>query len=189
MAEEIYAPLGVPSLFFIDPIGPPPAGTYAATEQCAWRGRLIEAQVHDENAHVLGGIAGHAGLFGTAAGVHRVLSELLSAYHHDMGGRLFDRRTVQQFFQRVPGTHKALGFDMPASVTPSCGRFFPPTSIGHLGFTGTSFWVHLEQSLDVILLTNRIHPTRANIAIRGFRPLIHDAVMEAIDARPHAAPA
>jgi CubicO group peptidase (beta-lactamase class C family) len=177
VTEEIYAPLRVGSLFFIDLNQAPPSGPYAATEQCAWRGRLIEGEVHDENAHVLGGVAGHAGLFGTAAGVHRILSELLRAYQRSPGGRLFDPRTVRRFFQRVPGTDKALGFDMPASVTPSCGRFFPPSSIGHLGFTGTSFWVHLEQSLDVILLTNRVHPARANIAIRGFRPLIHDAIM------------
>jgi CubicO group peptidase (beta-lactamase class C family) len=181
VAEEIYAPLGVGSLFFIDLNQAPPAGPYAATEQCAWRGRLIEAEVHDENAHVLSGIAGHAGLFGTAAGVHRVLSELLAAYHHDAGGRLFDRTTVRRFFQRVPGTDKALGFDMPASATPSCGQFFPPTSIGHLGFTGTSFWVHLEQSLDVILLSNRVHPTRANTAIRSLRPQLHDAIYQAVE--------
>ncbi|MGE5258015.1 MAG: serine hydrolase domain-containing protein [Hyphomicrobiales bacterium] len=187
VADEIYAPLGVDSLFFIDLNRPPPAGPYAATEQCGWRGRLMAGEVHDENAHVLGGVAGHAGLFGTAAGVHGVLSELLKAYHQNTGGRLFDRRTVQRFFRRVPGTDKALGFDMPAPVAPSCGLFFPPDSIGHLGFTGTSFWMHLEQSLDVILVTNRVHPTRANIAIRAFRPLIHDVVMGAIGAQPPAA--
>ena len=187
-AEEVYAPLdAADALFFIDLDRPPPARACAATEQCPWRGRLIEAEVHDENAHALGGIAGHAGLFGTAEGVHRVLSELLNAYHRQDGGRLFDRLTVHRFFQRVPGTDKALGFDMPAPVNPSCGRFFPPTGVGHLGFTGTSFWVHVEQSVAVILLTNRVHPGRANIAIRGFRPVIHDAVMEAVGTRSHAA--
>ncbi|MCU0602373.1 MAG: beta-lactamase family protein [Desulfobacterales bacterium] len=187
-AEEVYAPLGAAdALFFIDLDRPAPPRACAATEQCPWRGRLIEAEVHDENAHALGGIAGHAGLFGTAEGIHRVLSELLNAYHRQDGGRLFDRLTVHRFFQRVPGTDKALGFDMPAPVNPSCGRFFPPTGIGHLGFTGTSFWVHLEQSVAVILLTNRVHPGRANIAIRGFRPVIHDAVMEAVGTRSHAA--
>lgn len=188
VAEEVYAPLGTAdALFFIDLCRPPPAGRFAATEQCGWRGRLIEAEVHDENAHALGGVAGHAGLFGTAEGVHHVLSELLNAYHREDGGRLFDRRTVHRFFQRLPGTDKALGFDMPAPVNPSCGRFFPPTGIGHLGFTGTSFWVHIEQSVAVILLTNRVHPNRANIAIRGFRPVIHDAVMEAIGPWSHTA--
>jgi CubicO group peptidase (beta-lactamase class C family) len=179
--EEIYTPVGAAdSLFFIDLGRPPPPRAYAATEQCAWRGRLIEAQVHDENAHALGGVAGHAGLFGTAEGIHRVLAELLNAYHREGGSRLFDRETVRRFFERVPGTDKALGFDMPASANPSCGRWFPSTSIGHLGFTGTSFWVHIEQSVAVILLTNRVHPTRNNISIRSFRPVIHDAVMSAL---------
>jgi CubicO group peptidase (beta-lactamase class C family) len=185
--EEIYAPLGAADvLFFIDLGRPPPARAYAATEQCAWRGRLIEAQVHDENAYALGGVAGHAGLFGTAEGVHRVLAALLNAYHREAGSRLFARETVHRFFERVPGTDKCLGFDMPASVNPSCGRWFPPTGIGHLGFTGTSFWVHIEASVAVILLTNRIHPTRNNTAIRSFRPMIHDAVMSAFQnaARP-----
>lgn len=187
-AEEIYAPLNTAEeLFFIDLRRPPPAGRFASTEQCPWRGRLIEAEVHDENACALGGIAGHAGLFGTAAAVHRILSELLDAYHREPGGRVFDRPTVHRFFQRAPGTDKALGFDMPAAHTPSCGRYFPATAVGHLGFTGTSFWVHLEASVAVILLTNRVHPDRSNIAIRAFRPVIHDAVMQAIGAGPPAA--
>lgn len=188
VAEEVHGPIGAAdALFFIDLSRPPPTGRFAATEQCAWRGRLIEAEVHDENAHALGGVAGHAGLFGTAEGVHRVLAELLNAYHREDGGRLFDRRTVHRFFQRVPGTDKALGFDMPGPVTPSCGRFFPPTGIGHLGFTGTSFWVHVEQSVAVILLTNRVHLDRTHIAIRAFRPVIHDAVMETVGLSSHPA--
>lgn len=188
VAEDVHAPLGAAdALFFIDLNLSRPPGRFAATEQCPWRGRLIEAEVHDENAHALGGVAGHAGLFGTAEGVHRALSELLNAYHREEGGRLFDCRTVHRFFQRVPGTDKALGFDMPAPVAPSCGRFFPSTGIGHLGFTGTSFWVYVEQSVSVILLTNRVHPDRANIAIRSFRPVIHDAVMEAVGPRAHTA--
>jgi CubicO group peptidase (beta-lactamase class C family) len=87
---------------------------------------------------------------------------------------------VQRFFQRTGRADKALGFDMPAALNPSCGRFFSPDSIGHLGFTGTSFWVDLSQSVVVVILTNRVHPTRNNIAIRSFRPLIHDAISIAI---------
>ena len=185
VADEIYRPLGVAdSLFFIDLSRPPPIRLYAATERCAWRGRLVEAQVHDENAYVLGGIAGHAGLFGTGHAVHGVLAELLAAYREKAGPRLFAGRTVRRFFQQAPGTDKALGFDMPPAAHPSCGRFFPPSSIGHLGFTGTSFWVDVEHSVIVILLTNRVHPTRDNIAIRVFRPLIHDAIVRALQRSP-----
>ncbi|MFO7709275.1 MAG: serine hydrolase domain-containing protein [Desulfobacterales bacterium] len=183
VSDAIHAPLGAAeSLFFIDLNRPPSSGHMAATEQCAWRGRLIVAEVHDENAHALGGIAGHAGLFGTAEGVRRVLSELLDAYHRPQGGVLFDQRTVRRFVCRVPGTDKCFGFDMPAPDDASCGRFFPPSSIGHLGFTGTSFWVDLERRIMVVLLTNRVHPSRANTAIRSFRPSLHDAVMRVLGA-------
>ena len=71
---------------------------------------------------------------------------------------------------------------MPTLPNPSCGRFFPETSVGHLGFTGTSFWVDLEHRISVILLTNRVHPSRGNTAIRTFRPVLHDAVMRALGA-------
>jgi serine-type D-Ala-D-Ala carboxypeptidase len=182
VAEGVYAPLGAAeSLFFIDLERPLfPGRRFAATEQCPWRGRLIAAEVHDENAHALGGVAGHAGLFGTAAGIRRVLAEVLRTYHGEPAGGVFDRRTVRRFLQRVPGTDKCLGFDMPAPDHPSCGRLFPPTAVGHLGFTGTSFWLDLERRILVVLLTNRVHPTRANIAIRAFRPVLHDAVMQAL---------
>ena len=182
--DAVYAPLGLTSVFFVDLQQPRPAGAFAATERCDWRGRVVEAEVHDEHAHALGGIAGHAGLFGTAAGVHALICELLKAYHSPAGGRVFRREMVQRFVRRVPGTDKALGFDMPAEVGPSCGSGFPPTAIGHLGFTGTSFWVRLEDSTAVVLLTNRVHPTRANIAIRRFRPILHDAVMAAVGRLP-----
>jgi serine-type D-Ala-D-Ala carboxypeptidase len=180
VAEAVYGPLGIAPLFFIGLEHPPPQADYAATEQCPWRRRLIESQVHDENAYVLGGIAGHAGLFGTAAAVHGLLAELVSAYHGPGPAGLFQGSAVRRFFQRAPGTDKALGFDLPSATGPSCGRFFPPGSVGHLGFTGTSFWIHPEQAISVILLTNRVHPSRDNIAIRRFRPLIHDAVMQTL---------
>lgn len=180
VTETIYAPLNIAPLFFIDMEQAPPPGAYAATEQCLWRGRIVEAQVHDENAYVLGGVAGHAGLFGTAASVQRLLAELLAAYHGRGPQRPLRREMVRRFFQQVPGSGRALGFDMPSPPHPSCGCFFPATSLGHLGFTGTSFWIHLKRAVCVVLLTNRVHPSRANTAIRAFRPLIHDAVMEAV---------
>jgi len=178
LSEQIYGPLQAAPLFFVDLERPPPKAAYAATERCAWRGRLLEGEVHDDNAHVLGGVAGHAGLFGTAAAIHVLLEELLAAYHGLPSARLFGSDVVRRFWQPVPGAGKTLGFDLPAPVNPSCGRFFPPDSIGHLGFTGTSFWVHRAERALVILLTNRVHPSRENIAIRRFRPLIHDAVMQ-----------
>ena len=180
LSAQVYAPLQAAPLFFIDRELPAPPAVYAATEQCPWRGRLVEAEVHDENAYALGGVAGHAGLFGTAAAVHAILAELLAADHELPAARLFRSEVVRRFWQPVPGTGRTLGFDMPAAVGSSCGRFFPADSVGHLGFTGTSFWIHRSRQLSVILLTNRVHPSRDNISIRQFRPQIHDAVMQAL---------
>jgi CubicO group peptidase (beta-lactamase class C family) len=178
LAEQVYRPLQAAPLFFVDLERPAPKAAYAATERCPWRGRLLVGEVHDDNAHAVGGVAGHAGLFGTAAAIHILLEELLAAYHGSPSARLFGSDLVRRFWQPVPGAGKTLGFDLPSPVNPSCGRFFPPDSVGHLGFTGTSFWIHRAERALVILLTNRVHPSRENIAIRKFRPLIHDAVMQ-----------
>lgn len=181
VADEIYRPLGLENLFFNADNAADGRGTFAATENCVWRRKVLIGQVHDENAFAVGGIEGHAGLFGTAADLNRLLLELLRTYHgRTDANKLFDTDLLHQFFQRLPGSDKAMGFDMPRSKGASCGRGFSPNSVGHLGFTGTSFWMDLERSALVILLTNRVHPTRENERIKGFRPRLHDAVMNAI---------
>jgi CubicO group peptidase (beta-lactamase class C family) len=182
VADEIYQPLGLKNLFYISGNLAKARGPFAATENCPWRNKIIEGQVHDENAYVVGGIEGHAGLFGTADNVHRLLAELLSIYHGEKKSKIFRRDLLQQFFKRLPGTDKALGFDAPRLGDASCGHGFSQTSVGHLGFTGTSFWMDLKRSVIVILLTNRVHPSRQNEGIKEFRPEIHDAVMDTIAA-------
>jgi CubicO group peptidase (beta-lactamase class C family) len=156
---------------------------FAATEQCPWRKDLLVGRVHDENTYVMGGVQGHAGLFGTAVDVHRLLVELLSAYHGRPLAGCFEPDLVRLFFQRWAGTDRTLGFDTPSVENSSSGRFFSTNTVGHLGFTGTSFWMDLDQAVIVILLTNRIHPTRNNETIRQFRPKLHDAVMKRIKIR------
>ena len=154
----------------------------AATEFDAWRGRLPHGEVHDENTHALGGVAPHAGLFGTARDVAAFAQTMLN------GGGYGERRianadTVALFTRRaelVPGSSRALGWDTPSDPS-SAGRYFSARSYGHTGFTGTSLWIDPELELIVVLLTNRVHPTRENIAIRRLRPAIHDAVVLAID--------
>ena len=84
------------------------------------------------------------------------------------------------FFKRQDFAGRALGFDSPDQRDASCGKYFAETSVGHLGFTGTSFWMDLEKSVIVILLTNRIHPSRGNDKIKAFRPCLHDAVMKGL---------
>lgn len=180
LAETIYGPLELDNLFFVDLNCDPKPGEFAATEQCIWRRQLVCGQVHDENAYAAGGIGGHAGLFGTASDIHRLLVHLLLAYQGRPAARHFQPNKVRLFFQRLSGSDKALGFDMPSESGSSSGRFFSRHSVGHLGFTGTSFWMDLERSIVVILLTNRVHPTRGNGAIKRFRPKLHDAVMQVL---------
>ncbi len=176
VADEIYQPLGLNNLFFIFRNPAEPRGHFAATENCLWRKKILEGQVHDENAYVVGGVEGHAGLFGTADNIYRLLVELLSIYRGQRKSTLFHKDLLHRFFKRLPGTDKALGFDTPSVTGSSCGRGFSQNSVGHLGFTGTSFWMDLERSVIVILLTNRVHPSRENQDIKKFRPVLHDAV-------------
>jgi CubicO group peptidase (beta-lactamase class C family) len=129
----------------------------------------------------MGGVAGHAGLFGTAQDIFDLLKELSNNYHGREHNGLFEKHVAQTFLKRQSDTGTwALGFDTPTRPDSSSGRYFSDQSVGHLGFTGTSFWMDLEKEVIVILLTNRIHPSRENEHIKDFRPVLHDAVMEAI---------
>jgi CubicO group peptidase (beta-lactamase class C family) len=150
----------------------------APTEIDRWRGRLLVGEVHDENAWALGGAAGHAGLFGTAAAVGAFARALLKTIAGERA--IADPETVRSFIRRanVPGSSRALGWDT-MLPTSSCGTRMSPTAIGHTGFTGTSLWIDWERDVYVVLLTNRVHPTRENEAIREFRPRFHEAVLMA----------
>ena len=183
LAERlIYRPLGLKDLFFVSlNVHKEDERPYAATEDCPWRGKILDGVVHDENAYALGGVGGHAGLFGTAQGVYGILKELFDVYAGRPNRGLFRRDVVQTFLKRQSDIGSwALGFDTPTRPDSSSGRYFSDQSVGHLGFSGTSFWVDLLKGVIVILLTNRIHPKRKNIEIRAFRPRLHDTVMNAI---------
>lgn len=176
--EKIYDPIGIDNLFFVGRDRVIPDKKFAATEVCPWRRILLNGQVHDDNAFVMGGVAGHAGLFGTAESVHALLVELLNIYHEKPSGQLFQSDLVRVFFSKRNMQGRALGFDVPSPTGSSCGELFcRDATVGHLGFTGTSFWMDLKQNVIVILLTNRVHPSRSNEEIKKFRPLIHNRVM------------
>jgi CubicO group peptidase (beta-lactamase class C family) len=150
----------------------------APTEDDPWRGRLLRGEVHDENAYALGGAAGHAGLFGTASAVSAVVGHWLDAWKGR--GSLLPADLVKRFTARqegIAGSSWALGWDTP-TVPSSSGSRFSPASFGHLGYTGTSVWVDPTIELEVVLLSNRVHPTRRNEAIKQFRPLIHDVIYD-----------
>lgn len=147
----------------------------APTEEDSWRGRLLQGEVHDENAAALGGIAGHAGLFGTAQAVGQVTKAWLDGY---LGRQsIFQQELVKQFVKAQPETSWGLGWDTPSQPS-SSGQWFSPESFGHLGFTGTSIWIDPIRELEVIFLSNRVHPTCENQAIKTFRPKLHDAIIQ-----------
>jgi CubicO group peptidase (beta-lactamase class C family) len=176
--RRIFEPLGMKDTVFRP--GQDLVPRIAPTERDPWRGRVLRGEVHDENAFALGGVAPHAGLFGTAPDLARFAQMLLYGGVLDHG-RIVSRDTVLAFTQRagVPGSSRALGWDT-VSEHSSAGTLFSPHSFGHTGFTGTSLWIDPDRRLFLILLTNRVHPTRENDAIRKVRPALADAVVRAL---------
>jgi CubicO group peptidase (beta-lactamase class C family) len=153
----------------------------APTEIDPWRQRLLRGEVHDENACALGGAAGHAGLFGTAPAVGQYARHLLQILDGKVGA--FQRLSLETFISRrtdVPGSSRALGWDT-MLPTSSCGSRMSPRAFGHTGFTGTSLWIDPDRGVYVVLLSNRVHPSRTNEGIKQVRPALHDAVMEGLD--------
>ncbi|MEM1415248.1 MAG: serine hydrolase domain-containing protein [Myxococcota bacterium] len=157
------------------------ARTAAPTERCEWRGRIVRGEVHDENCAALGGVSGHAGLFGNARGMAlfgRGLVDVLAER-----STFLKRSTLEAAIAATPEGAYGLGFmrKPPSEGSPggAAGRRLGPRTFGHLGFTGTSFWCDPDRDLSIALLTNRIHPSRANEKIKGFRPAFHDGIAAA----------
>ena len=145
-----------------------------------FRKRKLRGEPHDDNAFVMGGIAGHAGLFSTAGDIAAFCQMMLNGgiyFHH----RLLKRATVEEFTSAQPlaKNTRALGWVVPTEPSAS-GKYFSARSFGHAGFTGTSIWCDPEKDLFVVLLTNRVHPVRTNEKIQQVRPALHDAVAEAL---------
>ncbi len=178
--EKIFKPLGMKNSLFN-----PPAkmrSRIAPTEYDAtYRKKLMWGEVHDENAWAMGGVAGHAGLFTTAGDIAIFAQTILNGgiYGHY---RIAQWSTIDMFTTRhqIGNSARAIGWDVPTSPSTS-GHYFSATSFGHTGFTGTSIWVDPERQLFVVLLTNRVNPTRSNEKIRQARPAVHDAIFHALD--------
>jgi beta-N-acetylhexosaminidase len=153
------------------------------------RHRLVQGEVHDENAFAIGGVSGHAGVFSTAPDLAAFCQMLLNGgvYAHE---KILRRATVAQFTapQQLSGGTRTLGWAVPTEGG-SSGHYFSAHSFGHTGFTGTSIWIDPDRQLFVVLLTNRVHPTRENSKIPQVRVALHDAVMQALGFATAAAPA
>lgn len=178
--EKFFAPLGMERTMFS-----PPASRWNATAptemDAEGRSGIIQGTVHDGNAWLLGGVAGHAGSFSTASDLAVMMQMVMNGGAY--GGRQFLKpETVKLFTQRQNQSNsRALGWDMKSPTGYSAaGSFFGRQSFGHLGFTGTSIWADPDRNLCVILLTNRVYPTRASTKIQQIRPALHDAVVKAL---------
>jgi len=174
--QEIFEKLGLQHMTYRPPLEwksfiPP------TVDDKAFRGKVIQGEVNDENAWVLGGVSGHAGCFATAQEVAYFAECMLRG-----GGPLIDEETVKLFTKKEAspvGTSRALGWDTPSPPSQS-GRYLSPGSYGHLGYTGTSLWIDPGRRLSVTLLTNRTWPDRSSQLIKQVRPAFHDAVVEAL---------
>lgn len=176
--REVFGPLATLHTAFNPPSAWKPRIPPTADDP-TFRKRIIQGEVNDENASAMGGVAPHAGLFSTAQDIATFANVML-------GGRslIFRPETVALFTRREPSppeTSRALGWDTPSAPSLS-GKYFSPSSFGHVGFTGTSLWIDPERQLSVTLLTNRTWPDSANRAIREIWPRFHDAVGEALGA-------
>jgi beta-N-acetylhexosaminidase len=146
-----------------------------------WRHRLVQGEVHDENAYAIGGVSGHAGVFSTSPDLAAFCQMLLNGgvYGHH---RIVKRTTITEFTvpQLLAKNTRTLGWVVPAENS-SGGHYFSAHSYGHTGFTGTTIWIDPERQLFVVLLTNRVNPSRENHKIAEVRPAVHDAIMKALD--------
>jgi serine-type D-Ala-D-Ala carboxypeptidase len=175
--REIFLPLAMSTTRFCP--GKELRASIPPTEiDRSFRHRVIQGEVHDENACVMDGVSGHAGLFSNALDPLRFASCILASGVTPSGAQLFSAQTIALFTRRAqqpPGTSRALGWDTPSAPS-SSGSLFSERSVGHLGFTGTSLWIDLDAGIAVTLLTNRTWPDRSNQAIRELRPRFHNAL-------------
>lgn len=161
--------------------------TVAATQASGQRNRVVLGEVDDLNAYAMGGIAGHAGLFSTAADLGAIAGALCAAWRDDRGAHLVNRDVVRQFWSPagIPGSVWRLGWDGPSPGSSQAGTRMSRAAVGHLGFTGCSLWIEPERDRWIVLLSNRVHPhVPTDDRFREFRPALHDALLEALESEP-----
>jgi CubicO group peptidase (beta-lactamase class C family) len=197
-AERVAKPLGLTNTFFISLHDRTiershDRTSFAPTEDCPWRKKVMRGEVHDQNCYAMGGVAGHAGLFSTTTDINKFITALVASYKGESppsergpspsAAPFLPQEIVQRFLPfhyklTEVNTTWLLGWDTPAHTNSQAGQYYSKRSIGHLGYTGCSMWLDLEQDYWIVLLTNRIHPTTTNEKIRSFRPTIYNMIYE-----------
>jgi CubicO group peptidase (beta-lactamase class C family) len=185
--ERVLQPLNLEKNIFFNPLFDDDHihrnKEFAATENCPWRKKILCGEVHDDNSYAMGGVTGHSGLFGDIKSVTTYAGLILDMWKGAARHPNIENRDLVDFLgkqQKILASNRTLGFDTPGKSAPSSGKYFSKKTVGHLGFSGTSFWIDPEKDVVVVLLTNRVHPSRKNTKIKQFRPYFHDMVMERI---------
>jgi len=188
--HQITAPLGLGSTTFMSLSDPDDRArllgdrSIAATQMCPERHRVLIGEVDDLNAMAMGGVAGHAGLFSTAADLSEIAGALCRAWRGDAGAAALVQRDVLRTFWSPSGVENStwrLGWDGPAAANSQAGTRFSRAGVGHLGFTGCSLWIDPAADTWIVLLSNRVHPAIPNDdRFKRFRPALHDAIVDAL---------
>ncbi|MBF0274881.1 MAG: beta-lactamase family protein [Nitrospinae bacterium] len=163
-----------------------PKDQYAPTEDCPLRKKIIQGEINDENCWYLGGVASHAGLFGPIEDLERWAKGFRDTFFGKKNDWIVSTETVKTFAQRAIPSKTGdwtYGFMMPTKGKASCGSFFSPVSLGHLGFTGCSFWFDPKVDLVVLIVTNRTFPSRENKEFIKYRPKIHDLIYKLLTSK------
>lgn len=180
-ADNIFVPLKMESTFY----NPDDLLKHlcAPTEKDEyWRMKILQGEVHDETSAMLGGVAGHAGLFSTAEDISKLMTVLMNKGKFGKN-EFIKQSTVDLFTKRFSKeSTRALGWDTKSDSGSSAGKYFSKYSYGHTGYTGTSIWADPKRNLFVVILTNRVHPTRENAMILKVRPQLHNAVIKCIES-------
>jgi len=181
--DRVTAPLNLENEIFYVPITGSTVNKqlFASTDDCPWRGKVMRAEVEDEHCWLMNGVSGHAGLFGKAGGVLKLCEEILDQWQGRGEACSWTGMLGRGLLRQYDNQTWCMGFDSPSVHGSSGGKYLSSQSVGHLGYAGTSFWIDPDRQLIMVLLTNRVHPTRENIKIRQFRPYFHNKVIEEIN--------
>lgn len=185
--QTILGPLKLNNGLFFTHNEPMKEKVFGVTGRCQWSNKELSGVVNDDNCRIIGGVAGHAGLFGTADALVQLSTTLIQMYNGSYAHPAISFELMREALQEKRGRW-VLGFDTPSRPTSSSGRYFSNTTIGHLGFTGTSFWLDCKEVRGVVLLTNRVLCGEDLTGIQKFRPTVHDTIQKILTDRKNTNP-